>query len=381
MENSPTMNQTIKRKSGNFYSKLVGFFLLLTIAAIGIVLHFALAKVEIKLETSLDNKEASVLVEMKPEDSQEVSEDSILGKIINTELELSASVTSSQELTNSDRAGGYVTIYNNYSKSQPLVKTTRLITPDNKLFRITEGITVPAGEKVEVWAEADAAGEEFVTEATTFKIPGLWEGLQDKIYGETLSGMQLQSVPVFKVSQENLDAAQEKIRLEAIAKSLAAVNELVGDGLTIDEKHLKLSFETLSGSQLGETSKDTTLTQKVTAHGLVFAEESLLKVAKEKFSKELEDQQVVINFEENPITYEILEINLENNTAILEVKTNISVRSGENKWDIDKDTLVGLDEAGIKEYFAQFNPEKIEIKFSPFWVKKVPRLKDHIIIE
>jgi len=381
MEYSPKMNQGVKKKSGNFYSKLVGFFLLLTIVAIGVVLHFALAKVNISGQKFLGYHLASVLVEMMPDGSQEISDQTILGRIIKTELELSASVPSSQELTNSDRAGGYVTIYNNYSKNQALVKTTRLLTPDNKLFRITEGVTIPAGEQIEVWAEADATGEEFATEATTFKIPGLWEGLQDKIYAEALSGMKLQSVPVFKVSQENLDAAQEKIRLEIVAKSIAAVNELVGDGLTIDEKHLKLEFETLSSNQLGETSKDARLTQKVTSYALVFDKESLLKVAKEKFSKELESQQALVNFEVNPITYEIVEINLENNTAILEVTTTISVHSGENKWDIDKDNLVGLDEAGLREYFTQFNPEKIEINFSPFWVKKAPRLKDHIIIE
>lgn len=375
------MNQTIKRKPGNFYSKLVSFFLVLTIVAIGIVLHFALAKAQIKLYTGLESKEASVLVEMKPENSQEISDDNILGKIISTELELTASIPSSQEMTNSDRAGGYVTIYNKYSKSQPLVKTTRLLTPDNKLFRITEGVTVPAGGQIEVWAEADQTGEEMITATTTFKIPGLWEGLQDKIYGETLSGMKLQSIPVFKVNQENIDAAQEKIRQEAIDKSLTAINELVGNNLALKENQLKLSFETLSGNQLGETSANTTLTQKVFVQALIFDEGTLLKVAKEKFAKELEDEQASINIADEPIVYKIIEINSETNEAILEVKTTLNIQTGENKWDIDKNELVGLNETQLREYFSRFNPEKVDIKFSPFWVKKVPRFKDHIVIE
>lgn len=375
------MNQNITKKPSNFYSKLVSFFLLLTVIAILIIVHFALAKVNIKLYSNLEEKEASVLITMKPEDDLEIASDEILGKIITNELELTASVDSNEELTNSDRAGGYVTIYNNYSKNQPLIKTTRLLTPDDKLFRITEGVTIPAGGQVEVWAEADEDGEGFVTEATTFIIPGLWEGLQKLIYAKSLDGMKLQSVPGFKVSEENIAAAHQKIEQDAISQSLTKINDLVGEKLTIDASRLKLDFETLESSEVGSTSKEATVKEKVTVNGLVFDEEDLLKAARDKFSKELDSQQTIVNFEENNFSYNILEINLDKNEAIIEVVTTVTVSSGENTWDIDKDQLVGLDENSLREYLEQFNPEKIEIKFFPFWVKTVPKLKDHIIIE
>jgi len=375
------MNQNITKKPSNFYSKLVSFFLFLTVIAILVILHFALAKVNIKLYSNLETKEASVLITMKPEDNLEIASDEILGKIITTELELSASVDSSQELTNSARAGGYVTIYNNYSKNQALIKTTRLLTPDNKLFRITEGVTVPAGGQVEVWAEADQDGQEFVTDPTTFIIPGLWEGLQELIYAESLDGMKLQSIPGFKVSEENIEAAKEKIKQDATEQSLITINNLVGENLAIDESRLKMEFETLESSELGSSSKETTVREKVTVYGLVFDKEDLLQAAHEKFSKELDNAQAIVNFEENNFTYNILETNLDKNEAIIEVITTVTVSSGENTWDIDKDQLIGLDEAHLREYLQQFNPEKIEIKFFPFWVKTVPKLKDHIIIE
>lgn len=375
------MNQHIKRKAGNFYSKLVSFFLLLTIVAIGVVLHFALAKVNIKLYNNLENKEVSVLITMQAEDSQDIAPDAILGKIISNDLELSASVTSSQEMISSAKAGGYVTIYNNYSKNQPLIKTTRLLTPDDKLFRISEGVTVPAGGQVEVWAEADQEGEEFVTEATTFIIPGLWEGLQDKIYAESLDGMKMQSLPNFVVTEESLAAAQEEIKTQATAQSLEYINELLSDQLAIDANRLKFDFQTLAGSQAGDISKETKLSQKISVHGLVFDKEALFDKAQEKFSKELESDQTLVNFEQETMTYDILEINTDKQEAIIEVRTNVVISSSENIWDIDKSELIGLDEQGLRNYFSQFDIEKVDIAFSPFWVKKVPRLKDHIIID
>ena len=205
--------------------------------------------------------------------------------------------------------------------------------------------------------------------------------MQDKIYAESSEGMSLQNIPSFSVSQENIDAAKEKIRLEAEEKSITAVNEMVGEKLAIDKNRLKFEFETTASSQVGDVSQNTKVTQKITAHALVFDEAALMKVAKEKFSKELEGQQKLLDFDQNQLSYNILEVNLEKGEAILEVTTNITVSSSENKWDIDKEKLVGLDEQGLREYFKQFNPEKVDIKFSPFWVKTVPKLKDHIIIE
>lgn len=375
------MNQNIHRKSGGFYSKLVSFFLFLTIVAILVVLHFALAKANIKLYNNLDTKEVSVLIEMQSEENQNVSPDAILGKIIITEFELSASVTSSEEMISSSKAGGYVTIYNNYSKNQPLVKTTRLLTPDDKLFRISEGVTVPAGGQVEVWAEADQEGEEFVTETTTFIIPGLWEGLQDKIYAESSDGMKMQSIPNFVVTEENIAAVQEQIKAQATQKSLDYVNELVGNNLAIDANRLKFEFGNSNGNQLGDISKETKLNQKVRVYALIFDKDELLKKAQDKFSKELKGDQTLVNFSQDSITYEILEINTNQQSAIIEVKTDVVISSSENVWDIDKSELVGLDESGLRNYFSQFDIEKVEIQFSPFWVRKAPHLKDHIIIE
>ncbi|MCD4760822.1 hypothetical protein K8R42_02910 [bacterium] len=375
------MTKKIKRHKGNIYSKIVGFFLFLTVLAIFVILHFALAKVTIKIYNNLQNKQASVLIEIQSEDATDLSPDAVLGKIIKTEFELSTTVASSQEAVDSKKAGGYVTIYNNYSKSQPLVKTTRLLTPDNKLFRISEGVTVPVGGQVEVWAEADQEGTQFVTEATKFTIPGLWVGLQDKIYAETNLGMTLQSVPEFVVTQKNMNQAQEQIKIQATSQGLATINELLSDNLKISKERLIIDFEILESSQVGDISQEALLKQKVTIHGLVFDQATLVKKAKEKYSKDLDGNQSVVQFIEDKFSYEIIEINLEKNEAVLEVNLEAKLSSNETIWDLDKNKLMGQDEFGIRQYLDELKVEQAEIKFFPFWVKKAPNIKDHIIVE
>jgi hypothetical protein len=49
----------------------------------------------------------------------------------------------------SQKAQGSITIYNDYSTaSQELVATTRFLTPDGKIFRITQNVTVPGAQSV-----------------------------------------------------------------------------------------------------------------------------------------------------------------------------------------------------------------------------------------
>ena len=374
MTNSP-------RKKGNVYSKVVIFFFILTLIAIFMIVNFALAKVKIRIYNNLETKDSSVLVEMQPENAQELSPDAILGKIINTEFEISATATSSKEVTSSEKAGGYVTIYNNYSQKQPLIKTTRLLTPDGKLFRIAEGVTVPAGGQVKVWAEADQAGEEYVTGPTTFTIPGLWEGLQDKIYAESLDGMTQTAIPHYSVSQADLDKVINKIQTAAQEKAVANINNILSDNLAITAKQIKFEYETIDSSQVGDSSENTTIRQQVTAHALVFDTSKLLEAAQEKFQKELDSSQSLVEFNPDKFDYKILDINFDKEEAVIQVDLEAQINNNQTALDINKDDLVGLDETGIRQYFQNFKAQRIDINFSPFWVKKVPHFKDHIIIE
>lgn len=375
------MNQTSKSPKGNIYSKIVGFFLFLTIAAIFVILHFALSKVTITIKNQTGTKEGSVLVELRPESEAGLGSDMLIGKIISTEIELEVSVPSGQEVVESDKAGGYVTIYNNYSQNQILINTTRLLSPDEKLFRITQRVEIPAGGQVEIWAEADEPGQEMVTEATTFIIPGLWEGLQDKIYAETKEGMKLQSVPRYIVTQENLTQAREKIIEQATSQAIATINNLLPESLAIGPERLYFDFETISSSQLGDSTAETTIKEKVKASALVFAEDDLYNIAKTKFAKEVDSDESLLKFDPIDNNYNIIEIDLEKERAVLEVNLSASISASPDVLGIDKEELIGLDEAGIKEYLKQLKIEDAQIKFFPAWISKAPNIKDHIIIE
>ena len=373
------MNAKYQNKH-NIYGKIVAFFLILVVAAIFTIFHFALAKVTINVYGEINEEEYSALVEMLPENSENLSDESLFGKFLQKELELSATVPSEMTFTPSLKAGGFVKIINNYSQEQILVASTRLLTPDNKLYRLQSRVVVPAGQSLEVWAEADLEGATAESEASKMIIPGLWEGLQDKIYAES-QGMYLKSQPNYQVTEASLLSASEKINTEAINTALTEFNALLAENLKINQSRLFISSENVSSSAIGEINPETSLTKKLKIYALVFDEEKLLQISKDKISKQLPSSQKLVEFLPENFTYKILETDASKEQAIIEVKLKAKISSEQHLLDIDKDQLIGKTSEEINQYLDTFDIKEAEVEFFPFWVNKVPKFKDHIIIE
>jgi len=375
------MTPAVKRSNRNkIYSKIVTFFLILTIAAIFIIAHFALSKATITINSTAETTNDSVLIEMLPADSQEIPVDSIRGQILETDFELTVSVPTSQIVVNTELAGGYVSIINNYSKDQTLVSTTRLLTEDGKLYRISDRVVVPAGQTVQVWAQADQSGPDFVIGPTKFTIPGLWVGLQDYIYAEAPDGMKLEGVPRSVVTQENLADAAKKIQEQARLQAATVFNSSLSTDLQLDDKKIRIVLETINTSEVGQEVSEATLTQKVHAYGLVFDNTDLRSTAQEKFLKELGGKQALAQFNDY-FEYQIVEVNQETDKAVIEVSLEASVKGKENADKIDKQKIAGQNSEQIDTYLRSVGFDDFDIELFPFWIKKAPKLLDHIIIE
>ncbi|MFA5127347.1 MAG: hypothetical protein WC465_05135 [Patescibacteria group bacterium] len=366
----------------SFYIKLVSFFLLLTIAAIFLILHFALSRVTIKIYSQIETKSGKAVITMQPETKDSLAPNSVIGKIISTDLTLSATGPATATTTPAEKAGGYVTIYNNTTKDQSLVKTTRLQSTDKKIYRINQNINVPAHSQAQVWAEADKAGADYVIGASRLTIPGLWVGLQDKIYAENTAGFKLEAIPSYTVTEADIQSVKNKIIAQAEEQGLKNINDLLPDDLKIDTSRLNFTHEITKTSYIGENAPQVEIEDKVTVYGLIFSVADLEKVAQNKFIKDLDSNQSLIEFLPDQFSYQITEIDPEKNEAIMETNLTANINSTTHTWTIDKDKIAGQNETSIKKYLQdELGIEKVEIKFFPFWVKTAPKLKDHIIIE
>lgn len=137
------------------------------------------------------------------------------------------------------KAEGKLTIWNAYSSdAQSLVKNTRFLTPEGKVFRITSSIVVPGAKvadgklvpsSVITVAVADAAGESYNTGAVAkLRIPG-FQGTPkyDGFYGEFTEGASGGFVGELKVPTE-ADIAKAKEETTNKVKEQLAAERLIG---------------------------------------------------------------------------------------------------------------------------------------------------------
>jgi len=154
----------------------------------------------------------------------------IAGRLVEKLVTQEKEFVTTGKKTSTGIATGTITIVNNYSSNQPLVATTRFLTTDGTLFRLKEGVTVPANGSVEAEINADEAGISGDIEPTKLTIPGLSSSLQEYIYGELKSPTSGGSGEVSYVLETDIANAKTELDNEAQTASFSDFEAELGDG-------------------------------------------------------------------------------------------------------------------------------------------------------
>ncbi len=153
-------------------------------------------------------------------------DDSLSLKIFTENITFTETFSSTgKETSDTRRATGTVTIYNTFSQDpQPLVATTRLLSEDKKVYRLTKSVIVPGKKnengvdvpgEIKVEVKADEAGEVYNIGISRFTIPG-FEGSPkyEAFYAESQEafiGGGGNSSEISVVTEKDIEIAREKI--------------------------------------------------------------------------------------------------------------------------------------------------------------------------
>jgi len=114
---------------------------------------------------------------------------------------------------------------------------------------------------------------------------------------------------------------------------------------------------------------------KITA--INFDKEKLLKIAKNKLSEKINFYQEFVNPLQNFI-FSVEKYNSLTKEAVIKVHLEGIATLNSKSEILNKNKLINLKKKELEEYFNQFEIQKTEIKFSPFWTTKTPKIKNHI---
>ncbi|MFC1662907.1 hypothetical protein ACFL04_01935 [Patescibacteria group bacterium] len=361
-------------------------FGLLTIFFVVIIVYFAFAKTTITLIPM--PQPVTVIFPLTIQTTEEITEanDVISGQLLTVEAEASAEITDlKSEQTVEGKATGTVTIINNWTKSQPLAETTRLLTSDGILFRTNEFADVPAGGRVEVAVTADQAGATGDVGPTRFTIPGLWSGLHDQIYAESSQAMTGGELNQHVITNQDIN----NITNELIGQlKTNAQEDLESKLIEIDDRFIlnnDMIFADILTSNLSASVEDIAdqLSGTATANviAVIINTTNLLGAIQEKLTLQLPPGEKIQDQDRDNYQIELESYDLDSQQATMVVQANGASTIDLNHDSFDPGRLTNMSRDEILLYLSDFNIIKsAEVDFSPFWVFRSPSLSDHIKI-
>lgn len=375
-------------KHVGLYRKLVWKFLFATLILAGIVFYFSFSKLTIKINPKGEALNDSLFLKVSALGASKASATTspenltdprtpISGDIKETVSSLEAVYPSSGEEFGAEELAGSVKIINNNNKSQALVATTRVLSADNKLFRIKNAVNVPAGGEVSVDIYADKPSPEMAIGPTTFTIPGLWVGLQDKIFARSDKEFTYAKKVKKFIKQTDIENAAKDINDRLISNASNSAGDKNSNWLyTVGDK-TKITYSAKAGDLADEFSA------KVDGDiiGVSFNKEEAVKLIAAKLKLLIPDDKELIGFNPGDVVYTLDSYDAATKSATVKASFSGTMALKADSTVIDRDQLVNLTEAQIANYLKSFPEIKsYELDFSPSFIKRAPNLVDRINI-
>lgn len=361
------------------------------LSIIGVVGFLFLPKAEVHVMPYRSTQNADLLFEGKV--NADSGNDRVLPvRVVEKEQEVLLTVEATGTSPGSaQKARGTIILSNAFSKDpQPLVATTRLESPEGKVFRLVEGVTIPGmsgtqAGTIEAAVIADQPGTDYNITATTFTIPGFKGGPKyDKfsarstkamVGGSTSSGGN-QTIISKNDLEKSAMAAKEQAKksfLEGVASELLPGERVLEENIDI----ISLKDATLPLSGTAATSFEYKNTFRV--RGFIFSEETL----KQRILSGEETVSGGIVFRPVSVVLSYGEAVPDFEGKTVQLKTHAIVTS-ESVVDREKflAAILGKDEAGIDATLQSF-PEikRIEIVFKPQWfTASVPNTTSRVTV-
>lgn len=374
--------ETHSAVSVRLYRKIAfTFILLVSVFAGGVfLLSFSRATITIHPKPESIRTEFSIDVARNP-DAAETLPGRVFETIVSATQEFSVA-TSSETLPN--RAHGTVTITNTTSRDQTLVATTRLLSPDDILFRISKTVRVPAGRTVEVGAIADQPGSSGEVGPTRFTIPGLPPSLQDKIYAWSVLPMEEGTVAHRVLSEEDVSRATNALQATLFEQGSALLRERAAlEAAPKREVWSETVLTRTTDVPVGTETETFALSARLRVVGVFVDAERVAALSRARLAEATPSDANFIAEDRDSLRLQVESASggaTEEATIrlIQEGKAVLSLTSP----ILAKDRLAGLDKEAARKYLVGF--ERIrdaDISLTPFWSRKLPRLPRQIVIK
>lgn len=319
--------------------------------------------------------------------------DLIPAEIFSLEKEKSQQFAATGKKETESKAQGTIKIYNAYSSEpQTLVRTTRFLSKQGKLFRIPETVVVPPAKVdngeitptyVEAKVNADEPGADYNIDPSRFTIPGFkgspkYDGFY-AVSEEAMTGGQVGETSY--ITEEDKEKAVGKLKESLLQEAKTELQEQIAKDLTIVDEALAAEIESSQTEpKIGEEAQKFTLTLKAQAQAFAFRPQYVEKLVEAKIKAQVPSDHILLE-DTLTINYKDPILNFEKGKGTLKVAAKEDL-AWEVKEDKLKKILAGKNEVQSRKAVAGFPEIKtLRVKLWPFWLASIPDDESRINIE
>ncbi len=380
MVKEPRGGQPLSR-SLKVYQRIAVAFVFMTFFLLLAVLYLSVSRATITVIANPRVISVDTEVEAVPNPA---ADGQLSGIVIKQSFETQENITLPEDgaTPTEEKAGGTVTIINESNAAQTLIATTRLLSKDGVLFRIDSAVSVPAKGQKDVIVHADVAGLSGEIGPTQFTIPGLPESMQSTIYAVSVESMQGGISYKRVLSQKDIDDAVSSVShalfTEAKSDMSASVDRTVFPGesysMTVKSQGASATVGTETGSFTVSLAIDVT--------AVYYDANAVKRYALSQLYARVPEGYTAEGVSTDAVQMTVKEADIQKGTATLGVYLEGEAIISESSQVLNKDRFVGRAPNEVLTLLRASDAVKdASVSFTPFWLERVPTLKDHISIE
>lgn len=280
-----------------------------------------------------------------------------------------------------EKAGGMVTIINESENSQPLVGTTRLLSKDGVLFRIDSAVNVPPKGQIEVLAHADKTGLSGEIGPTQFTIPGLPESLQKSIYAVSIDSMKGGVSYKRKLTQKDIDDAVSSVSNSLLEKAKTTISATIDSAVFSGQSYSSVVTSQGASAMVGSDVGSFTVTLAMDVTAIYYDQNAVKKYALSQLYLRVPEGYAAQSISTDSVQMSVKSADTKAGSATLGVYLEGRAIISEDSEVLSKDRFVGRAPNEVLTLLRASEAIKdASVSFTPFWLERVPTLKDHIKI-
>jgi hypothetical protein len=367
----------------SLYKRIAYSFAGLVIVLIILVSYFSFGEAMIKIEPKKQthNMEFMINVGNKTEATEQL-DNFIAGKVLSEVVEKTKSFpTSGKKKAEADGTFvGKINIHNDSDQEYKLVAKTRLLSESGILFRMSKLATIKVGEITAVDVYPDDKNFTGVLEPTSFTIPGLKVETQKLVYGKTTENLVKGGADYYFLEEKDLATAKQELTEELKQEALSKIKDKIKFREKILNEISQINIlEEKSSIKVGDIGTNFDLTLKIEVVTISLDEDKLNDDIKLKIIDKLPPSTDLTDFNPEAINYTVEKYDSAGQILTFKVSYTGDIMINKESNIFDKKNLIGLTKKEAVDFYTSFDDVKsVDIKLSPFWVKRIPNTVDNI---